>query len=77
MSNTIWHSNTDLPQNDAEILCIGHNDCGDFVIYGTTSHYANTFCIVDNAEMEYASDIDKWCYIKELLELLQRTDNYK
>ena len=77
MSNTIWHLNTDRPQKGAEILCVGHNKSGDFVIYGKAQHYQNTFCIVDNVEIEYASDIDKWCYMKDLLALLQKTDSNK
>lgn len=77
MTNTIWHSNTERPRKGMEILCVGHNEDGDFVIYGTASHYEDTFCIVDNVEVEYASDIDKWCYVKDLLELLQRVDSYK
>lgn len=77
MENTIWHLTTEKPKDGAEILCIGHNEDGDFVIYGTASHYEDTFCIIDNAEVEYASDIDKWCYVKDLLALLQKVDNYK
>lgn len=77
MENTIWHLTTEKPKDGAEILCIGHNEDGDFVIYGTASHYEDTFCIIDNAEVEYASDIDKWCYITDLLELLQNVDSYK
>lgn len=77
MENTIWHLTTEKPKDGAEILCIGHNEDGDFVIYGTASHYEDTFCIIDNVEVEYASDIDKWCYITDLLELLQNVDNYK
>lgn len=77
MENTIWHLTTEKPKDGAEILCIGHNEDGDLVIYGTASHYEDTFCIIDNAEVEYASDIDKWCYVKDLLALLQKVDNYK
>lgn len=77
MDNTIWHLTTEKPKDGAEILCIGHNEDGDFVIYGTASHYEDTFCIIDNVEVEYASDIDKWCYVKDLLNLLQKVDNYK
>lgn len=77
MTNTIWHLTTEKPKDGAEILCIGHNEDGDFVIYGTASHYEDTFCIIDNVEVEYASDIDKWCYITDLLELLQNVDSYK
>lgn len=77
MEDTIWHLTTEKPKDGAEILCIGHNEDGDFIIYGTASHYEDTFCIIDNAEVEYASDIDKWCYVKDLLALLQKVDNYK
>ena len=77
MRDTIWHTNTERPRNGAEILCVGHNDDGDFVIYGTASHYEDTFCIVGKIEVDYASDIDKWCYIKDLLALLQKVDSYK
>lgn len=77
MNSTIWHTNTEIPKNGAEILCIGHNDKGDFIIYGYVEHYQDTFCIIDNVEVEYASDIDKWCYAKDLLELLQKIDSYK
>lgn len=77
MENTIWHLTTEKPKDGAEILCIGHNEDGDFVIYGTASHYEDTFCIIDNVEVEYASDIDKWRYITDLLELLQNVDSYK
>ena len=77
MADTIWHTNTERPRNGAEILCVGHNDDGDFVIYGTTNHYEDTFCIVGEIEVDYASDIDKWCYIKDLLVLLQKVDSYK
>lgn len=77
MTDTIWHTNTERPRKGAEILCIGHNDDGDFVIYGTASHYEDTFCIVGEIEGDYASDIDKWCYIKDLLALLQKVDSYK
>ncbi|MBR2011850.1 MAG: hypothetical protein IKA08_01100 [Alphaproteobacteria bacterium] len=77
MADTIWHTNTERPRKGAEILCIGHNDDGDFVIYGTASHYEDTFCIVGEIEVDYASDIDKWCYIQDLLALLQKVDSYK
>lgn len=77
MSSTIWHSNTEVPENGADILCIGHNSTGDFIIYGKAEHYQNSFCIVDNVEVEYATDIDKWCYAKDLLELLKKTNSYK
>ena len=54
MTDTIWHTNTERPRKGAEILCIGHNDDGDFVIYGTASHYEDTFCIVGEIEVDYA-----------------------
>lgn len=77
MENTIWHLTTETPKDGAEILCIGHNEDCEFVISGTASHYEDTFCITYGIEANYAEDIDKWCYVKDLLNLLQKVDNYK
>lgn len=77
MTNTIWHSNKERPRKGAEILCIGHNEDGEFIISGTASHSGDTFCIVYGIEADYAEDIDKWCYVKDLLNLIQKVDNYK
>ena len=35
------------------------------------------FYVLDITMIDYASDIDKWCYIKDLLALLQKVDSYK
>lgn len=59
MISTIWHSNTEISENGANILCIGHNSKGDFIIYGNAKHYQTSFCIVDNVEIEYVAELKK------------------